>query len=176
MRSPRKVLVIGSGGAGKSTFARRLGEILGIDVVHLDALYWKPGWIESSKAEWAETVRGVLKRDTWIMDGNYSGTLLERIDACDAVIFLDLPRTTCLWRVMLRRAMYRNATRPDMAKGCREHLSLEFFAWIWNYPKRSRPKVVKLLGEERAREKAIRLRTPAEIDRFLDVAAHGEFT
>jgi hypothetical protein len=62
-----------------------------------------------------------------------------------------------------------------MAEGCREQLSLEFFTWIWNYPKRSRPKVVKLLGEERTKEKAIRLRTPAEIDRFLDGVAHGEF-
>jgi adenylate kinase family enzyme len=167
LRSPRKILVIGSGGAGKSTFARRLNEILGIAVVHLDALYWRPGWVEPSKAEWAETVSDVLKRDAWIMDGNYSGTLAERIDACDVVIFLDVPRTTCLWRVIRRRAMYRNATRPDMAEGCREHLSLEFFAWIWNYPKRSRPKVVKLLGEERTKEKVVWLRTPAETDRFL---------
>lgn len=175
LRHPRKILVIGSGGAGKSTFARQLSEILGIPVVHLDALYWKPGWVEPSKVDWAETVRDVLKRDAWIMDGNYSGTLDERIDACDAVIFLDLPRTTCLWRVFRRRVMYRNATRPDMAEGCREHLSLEFFAWIWNYPKRSRPKVVKLLSEERTKKKATRLRTAAEIDRFLEDAAHGEF-
>ena len=175
LKSPRKILVIGSGGAGKSTFARRLSEILGIDVVHLDALYWKPGWVEPSKEEWAETVRGVLKRDAWIMDGNYSGTLAERIDACDAVIFLDVPRTTCLWRVIQRSAMYRNATRPDMAEGCVERLSFEFFAWIWNYPKRSRPKVVKLLDSERAKEKAVRLRTSSEVDRFLDGAAHGEF-
>ena len=61
LKSPRKILVIGSGGAGKSTFARRLSEILGIDVVHLDALYWKPGWVEPSKEEWAETVRGSIE-------------------------------------------------------------------------------------------------------------------
>jgi adenylate kinase family enzyme len=152
-----------------------LSDILGIEVVHLDALYWKPGWGESSKDEWAETVRGVLKRDAWIMDGNYSGTLAERVDACDVVIFLDLPRTTCLWRVIQRRAMYRNATRPDMAEGCPEQLSFEFFAWIWNYPKRSRPKVVKLLGEERTQEKVVWLRTSADVDRYLDYAAQGEF-
>ena len=52
-------------------------------MVHLDALYWKPGWVESSKEEWAETIKGVLKRDAWVMDGNYSGTLPERIDACE---------------------------------------------------------------------------------------------
>lgn len=175
LKPPRKILVIGSGGAGKSTFARRLSGILGVDIVHLDTLYWKPGWVESSKADWAETIRDVLKRDAWIMDGNYSGTLPERIDACDAVIFLDLPRTTCLWRVIQRSAMYRNATRPDMAEGCPERLGFDFFAWIWNYPKRSRPKVVKLLGEERNKEKVVWLRTPAETDRFLADAAKGRF-
>lgn len=167
--------MIGTGGAGKSTLSRWLSEILGIDVVHLDALFWKPGWVESSKEEWAETVRSVLKRDAWIMDGNYSGTLAERIDACDAVIFLDLPRTTCLWRVIRRRVQYRNTTRPDMAEGCREHLSFEFFAWIWNYSKRSRPKIVKLLEEARNTRNVIWLRTPAEIDRFLVDATKGAF-
>jgi hypothetical protein len=65
-----------------------LSEILGLPDVHLDAFYWKLGWVEPSKADWAETVWGVLKRDAWIawiMDGKYSGTLDERLDACDAL-------------------------------------------------------------------------------------------
>jgi len=168
----KRILVIGSGGAGKSTFARRLGEALGIEVVHLDALYWKPGWVEPSKEEWAHTVEGVLKRDAWIMDGNYSGSLAPRIDACEAAIFLDLPRTTCLWRVLQRWAKYRNTTRPDMADGCREQLSWEFLSWIWNYPNRSRPKVVRLLEEERNAGKAVWLQTPGAIDQFLENAGN----
>ncbi len=68
-----KVLVIGSGGAGKSTFARRLGKLLDIEVIHLDALYWNPGWVETPKAAWAETVAELVKRDSWIMDGSGAG-------------------------------------------------------------------------------------------------------
>jgi hypothetical protein len=49
----KKILVIGSGGAGKSTFAKRLGGLLGINVIHLDALYWQPGWIEPPKEEYS---------------------------------------------------------------------------------------------------------------------------
>ena len=52
----RRVLVIGSGGAGKSTFARRLGELLELEVIHLDSLYWSPGWVEMPKAEWQTAV------------------------------------------------------------------------------------------------------------------------
>jgi hypothetical protein len=62
-----------------------------------------------------------------------------------------------------------------MAEGCREHLSFEFFAWIWNYSKRSRPKIVKLLEEARNTRNVIWLRTPAEIDRFLVDATKGAF-
>jgi len=59
----KRILIIGAGGAGKTTFARQLGEILGLAVVHLDALYWKPGWVEPPKDEWARTVEGVLERE-----------------------------------------------------------------------------------------------------------------
>src|SRR5829696_6662179 len=98
----RKVLVIGSGGAGKSTVARRLGARLQIDVIHLDSLYWQPGWVETSKDEWKTIVAEILKRDSWILDGNYSGTLAMRYEACDTVIFLDMPPIVCLWRVIKR--------------------------------------------------------------------------
>jgi adenylate kinase family enzyme len=163
----RKVLVIGSGGAGKSTFARRLGGRLGIEVIHLDALYWRPGWSETPKAEWAETVAEVARRDAWVMDGNYSGTLDIRFEACDTLIFLDMPRRVCLWRVVKRFLVYRGRTRPDMAAGCVEKIDLEFILWVWNYPKRQRPSVLQRMREKADSKRMIRLRSPAEAERFL---------
>ncbi len=41
----RRILLIGSGGAGKSTLASQMGERLGLPVIHLDAVYWQPGWV-----------------------------------------------------------------------------------------------------------------------------------
>lgn len=143
----KKILVIGSGGAGKSTFAKQLGERLNLHVIHLDALYWKPGWVEPPKDEWATTLDGLLKREAWIMDGNYSGTLERRLAACDAVVFLDVPPHVCSWRVLKRLWRYRNATRPDMAEGCHERFSLQFLLWVWNYRRRTRPKIVRLLKQ-----------------------------
>src|SRR5437016_5668383 len=153
----KKILVIGPGGAGKTTFANQLGEILGIGVIHLDSLYWKAGWVEPPKLEWAATLAEVLARNAWIMDGNYSGSLWLRLDASDAVVFLDLPRLVCIWRVLKRAARYRNTTRPDMAEGCPERLSIDFLVWIWNYPKRTRPKIVNLLQERIGTREIIRL-------------------
>ncbi|HEY0081777.1 MAG TPA: DNA topology modulation protein [Pyrinomonadaceae bacterium] len=163
----RKVLVVGSGGAGKSTFARRLGGLLDIEVVHLDSLYWQAGWVETPKAKWAEMVAEAVRRDAWVMDGNYSGTLDIRLKACDTLILLDMSRLTCLRRVLRRFIRYRGRTRPDMTEGCEEQLHWEFILWIWNYPKKHRPKVLELMREHAAGKQMIRLRSPAEAERYL---------
>ena len=81
--------------------------------------------------------------------------------------FLDLPRLTCLWRVLKRVVRYRNTTRPDMADGCPERLSLEFLLWIWNYHRRSRPKILKLLRERQLDIEVIWLRSSWQVERFL---------
>jgi adenylate kinase family enzyme len=166
-----KILIIGSGGAGKSTLANRLGKLLQIEVLHLDKLYWHAGWVETPKSEWRQTVEQLLKRDAWIMDGNYSGTLDIRLEACDTIIFLDIARTICVWRVLKRAVMYRNRSRPDMAEGCREKLDLEFILWIWNYPRRSRPKIVRMLESKREEKRIVRLRSQSEIESFLSAQA-----
>lgn len=166
----KRVLVIGSGGAGKSTFSRRLSELTKIEVIHLDKLYWKPNWTETSKDEWRKKIEILTKKDSWIMDGNYSGTLEMRLAACDTVIFLDLPRTLCVWRVLKRSAVYKKGTRPDVAEGCEERLDSEyakFIKWIWDYPKRSKPKVEVLLKQFQDTKQIVVLKTTAEVEDFF---------
>jgi adenylate kinase family enzyme len=166
----RRVLVIGSGGAGKSTFAADLGARTGLPVIHLDALYWRAGWQETPREEWAARVDELIALDAWIMDGNYGGTMERRLAACDTVVFLDFPRALCLWRVVARRARYRGRTRPDMAEGCREHLTWEFARWVWTYRRERRPGVLKRLGELREGQRVHVLRSPREVRRFLEAS------
>ena len=163
----KRVLVIGSGGAGKSTFARRLGRRLGLPVIHLDRVYWHPGWVETPKDEWKRKVEELCAGDSWVMDGNYSGTLEIRLGACDAVIFLDLPRPLCMWRVLKRAVMYRDTPRPDMAAGCRENLQPKFLHWVWTYRKRRRPKILATLERVAGEKRVVRLSSSAEVERFL---------
>ncbi len=165
------MLVIGPGGAGKSVFAARLAERTGLPLLHLDALYWRPGWIEPSKEEWGATVERLVAGERWIMDGNYGGTLAQRLAACDTAIFLDASRWLCLWRVIKRRWMHRGRARPDMMPGCNERLSLEFLWWIWTYPSRRKPKILRMLTELGADKTAVILRNQLEAERFLEHAA-----
>jgi len=162
-----KVLVIGSSGAGKSTFSKRLGEATKLKIIHLDKLHWKPNWVEPSKDEWKETVENILKEDAWIIDGNYSGTLEMRLNACDTVIFLDTPRTICVWRVLKRVTICRKRSRPDMAAGCNEQFDWEFIKLTWNYPKRSKPKVEALLKKYNQTKNVLRLRSSKDIENFF---------
>ncbi len=166
----RRILIIGPGGAGKSTLARRLGRQLGLEVFHLDKLYWRPGWVEPPKEEWLRKVEELSAGESWVMDGNYSGTLDVRLAACDTVVLLDLPRTVCLFRVVRRAWRYRGASRPDMGEGCREQLNkdfLVFLLWVWNYPRRSRPNILARLAEVAGTKQVYRLRSSAEAERFL---------
>ena len=163
----KRILVIGSGGAGKSTFAKQLAERTGLLLIHLDALYWRPGWIGSSKEEWTSKIDQLVAVDSWIMDGNYGGTLERRLAACDTVIFLDVSRWVCLWRVIRRRMKYRGKARPDMTAGCHERLTPDYLLWILTYPAQRRPTILRRFSELRPEQKSIVLRTPHAVEDFL---------
>ena len=163
----RRVLVIGSGGAGKSTFARRLAQCTGLPLIHLDAIYWRPGWVKTAKEEWAKTVANLIAGERWVMDGNYGGTLEQRLAACDTVVFLDLPRSVCLWRVAVRRVRHRRNSRPDMREGCPEQLTWDFVRWIWGYPVERRPKILQRLSSLDGGRRVFVLRSGGEVESFF---------
>jgi adenylate kinase family enzyme len=169
----KRVLVIGSGGSGKSTLAARIGARTGLPVVHLDRLHWSAGWVATPAEEWTRTVGEIAAREAWVMDGNYGGTLELRLAACDLVVFLDVPRLRCLWRVVWRRLRHRGHARPDMAPGCAERLDMEFIRWVWTYPRRRRPGV--LAKVDAAGKPLVVLRSTAEIERFVASLGHTPF-
>lgn len=142
-----RILIIGCGGAGKSTLARQLGEKLGIPVVHLDKLFWKPGWVESSKEEIDAKILEEMRKPQWIMDGNYNRTLPQRVKYCDTIIYLDFSRFACLMGVAKRILTTYGTVRPDMGEGCPERFDLEFLKWVWNYNKNKRERNYRLLNE-----------------------------
>jgi adenylate kinase family enzyme len=164
----KKIAIIGSGGAGKSTLARRLGEALSIEVYHLDQLHWLPDWTQPPKDEWRKTVERLVEKDEWIIDGNFNSTMELRMQAADAVIYLDFPRALCTYRALKRILKYYNQTRPDMGAGCKEKLDLEFLRWVWKFPETDKPKIEERLSRLDAGKTIIRLRSPREVESFFE--------
>lgn len=164
----KKVVLIGSGGSGKSTLARQLGEKLKINVYHLDALFWKPNWVGVPKDEQKKVQNDLVRKEEWIIDGNYGGTMEIRLNAADTIIFLDIPRTICVYRAFKRMLQYRNKTRPDMGEGCEERFDLDFFKWIWDYPKTKRPEILKRLQQLSNDKQVIIFKSPKEVQQFLE--------
>lgn len=163
----RRVLIIGNSGGGKSTLARRLGEKLGLPVVHLDVLFWKPGWTESSDEEFHARIAEYQAGEAWIADGNFGGSWPLRMPAADTIIWIDQPPWLCLLRAIWRVAQYRDATRPDMAEGCRESIDFKFYHFILTYDRKVRPRLERALAEHGAHARIVRLRSDREIDAFV---------
>ena len=162
-----KITIIGSGGSGKSTLARELGKLLHIEVFHLDALFWKPGWVGVPKEEQRLVQNELVEKEKWIFDGNYGGTMDIRLNKAETIIFLDIPRTICVYRVIKRWIQYRNKSRPDMGEGCEERISIKFLKWVWEYPKTKKPVIMKKLKSLSQEKEVIILTSPREVEQFL---------
>jgi adenylate kinase family enzyme len=165
--SRKRIIIIGCAGAGKSQLAIQLGRILGLNVIHLDRLFWHKGWVETPRTQWRSINTQLVRQDAWIIDGNYYSTLDIRLAACDTVIFMDFPRHRCLWNVIKRVLLFYGKTRPDIGPGCPEKIDWEFVQWIWNFPKNIRPRIYRLLDLYGQGKDISILKNQCEVEHFL---------
>ena len=165
-----RIMIFGFSGGGKSTLARKLGEKLGIEPVHMDRLHWLPGWVESSREYKINRLAPVLERDRWIIEGNYRGVLWnERTERADTIIFVDVNRFTCFKNAFLRSLKYKNQTRPDMGEGCNEKFDLEFAKWILLDGRKKRRRNISFTDAAKAAGKETHIfRSIKQMNRWLD--------
>lgn len=161
----QRILVIGCAGSGKSTLAKAMVRKTGLPLIHLDQLYWQPGWVEPEKQIFVSKVASAIKVDQWIIDGNYKGTLALRLTRAQFVVFLDLSRTKCILNVLLRTLKSYGKTRSDMPDGCLERFDWEFIKYIWKFPRDYRPILINLLKQYEG--EVIHLKNFDEVNEFV---------
>lgn len=145
LMSSKRILVLGPCGSGKTCLTRQLSHILDLPAIHLDARFWRPGWISTPQPEWRSTVSALIEQESWIMDGTYESTLDLRIPAAEAIIMISRPRWSCLWGVVRRSIAYRNKPRPDAPPD--QPIDLAYLKYIWNYPLQTDALVSELIEE-----------------------------
>jgi len=165
----KRIIIIGNCGSGKSTFSKKLNRHLNLELIHLDNLFWKPNWKETPKQEWKDIVQKIIQKDNWIIDGNYNSTLDIRVKRADTIIFLDIPRSICLWNASMRviKGKYFKVDRDDIANGCKERFNLSFYKWIWNYNKNVRQRYLNLLNSLKNEKEIIIFKNYSEVNKSL---------
>ena len=162
----KRILVLGCAGSGKSTLSKKLSQKLDIEVIHLDAHYWK-NWQEANSEEFAAFVGEIVTRESWIIDGNYRKTLPVRLAVADSVIFLDFPTSTCIMSVIKRTLRNYGKERDDMGEGCRERFNLSFLKWVLTFRRKNRRFITDNLDAFPEVNKII-LKSRKEANEFLE--------
>ena len=165
----KRIAVVGPVGAGKSSLAAQLGRVLGIRVLHLDTLFWKPGWVPTPLAEWEEVQRRELAAPTWIADAQYDDILPEWVEEADTVVFLDVSPLVCLWRVGRRRLGRggSGATPVGTEPGAIHGALRKFVRNQWLYRTKVRRELLAELARDRPGRRVVVVRRSGDADEFL---------
>ena len=158
----KRVIVIGSPGSGKSTFARKLRDKTGLPLIYLDMLYHNPDRTTVGRGEFDARLNEIVKREEWIIDGNYQRTLSLRFDACTDVFFFDLPVEECLAGAASRVGKPRE-DMPWVESG----FDADFRRYIIDFPKDQLPEIYGLTDRYRNSRNITVFRSRKEADEWI---------
>lgn len=158
----QKAIVIGSPGAGKSTFSRSLKDATGLPLYYLDRIWHRPDKTTISREEFDVRLKEILLKDQWIIDGNYNRTLEIRLQYCDTVFLMDFSVGTCLFGAEARVGQEREDI-PWVEK----ELDSEFRKFIMDFPKESLPRIYELIEKYRTDKNIVIFKSREEAEAYL---------
>ncbi len=134
-----KILVIGNAGSGKSTLSKQIAKHYELECFSLDKIVWKERWKKAPRNEQASKINKLIAKSSWVIDGvDY-----DILKAADKVIFLDIPRRICFYRVTKRNIRYLFKSRPELPAHCPEILIVsKLIKIIWKFPTRVKPNIL----------------------------------
>ena len=158
----KRAIVIGSPGAGKSTFARMLKERTGLPLIYLDRIYHRPDRTTIPREQFVRKLQRILKTERWIIDGNYQRTMEMRFEACTDVFLLDFPTDLCLEGAASRVGR----AREDMP-WTEQELDPEFRQYILDFPIFQLPRIYELIEKYRERRRVFIFHSREEMEKWL---------
>lgn len=161
----KKIMIIGSPGSGKSTFARKLRDKSGLPLFYLDMIKHKPDRTEILREEFNINLAEIVKMPEWIIDGNYQRTLEVRMEKADTIILFDLPTEVCLDGAKARIG----TKREDLPWiETEETFEGEFKQWIEEFSEKQLPEIYSLLEKYRDKEIVV-FRSREDADVFISL-------
>lgn len=158
----KKVIVIGSPGAGKSVFSRKLKSVTNLPLYHLDMLYHYEDGTHITREELIEKLKEIFKEEEWIIDGNYQRTLELRLKECDTVFLLDFPTDVCI-----KGAESRVGNKRDDMPWVEEKLDEQFKQAIMDFSKEKLPQIYELLNKYKDSVNINIFKSREEADRYI---------
>ena len=159
----KKIIVIGSPGAGKSVFSKKLKSITNIPLYHLDMLYHKVDGTHISKEELEEKLKEIFKKDNWIIDGNYQRTIEMRLKECDTVFLLDIPTEDCI-----AGAESRVGKKREDMPWIEEQIDERFKQSIIDFSNEKLPQIYELLNKYKNHINIVIFKSREEIDNYIN--------
>ena len=159
----KRAIVIGSPGAGKSTFARKLKDRTGLPLYYLDRIFHKPDRTTVTREEFDQKLHEILQTDRWIIDGNYQRTLPLRFEACTDVFFLDFSLNECL-----EGAASRVGTAREDMPWIEQEFDPEFRQYILDFPEDQLPRIYELIEQYQDSRRIFIFHSREEADNWIN--------
>ena len=168
-----RVVVVGTSGAGKTTFANALAAAMHLQHTELDQLYWGPDWKPAPTEQFVRTTAQAAAGQHWVMDGNYSVVREQLWPRATHIVWLNYGRWTVFSRV-LWRTIRRAALGTQLFHGNRESWRSAFFSkdsilqWSWQTFAKNQRKYSDLRASGQfAQAQWLEFHTPQQAERWL---------
>lgn len=174
--TPRRILVAGTTGVGKTTTAGRIGVVLGVPHTEIDSLFHGPDW--EPREMFVADVEAYTSEPAWVTEWQYTPVRALLAERADTLVWIDLPTPVALWR-LLRRTLRRRLRRVELWNGNVEPSLWTFFTdqghilrWGIRTRNVSRRRVPELVTSA-PHLRIVHLRSQREVDRFVQHLGEG---